>query len=87
MIVFSAITCLSTFKSHGKTKLCTTNPPEDDDPRLESGRDPWNFAAQIDWEGIEKENKYGNVMKFLSALTVCGRYKKSFREIIYCVTL
>ncbi|GIY57320.1 hypothetical protein CEXT_391401, partial [Caerostris extrusa] len=27
------------------------NPPEDDDPRLESGPDPWNFAAQIDWEG------------------------------------
>ncbi|GIX86746.1 ATP-dependent DNA helicase [Caerostris extrusa] len=34
-----------------KTKLRTTDPPEDDDPRLECGPDPWNFAAQLDWKG------------------------------------
>ncbi|GIY06870.1 ATP-dependent DNA helicase [Caerostris darwini] len=34
-----------------KTKFHTADPPEDDDPRLESGQDPWNYAAQIDWEG------------------------------------
>ncbi|GIY56040.1 elongation of very long chain fatty acids protein [Caerostris extrusa] len=34
-----------------KTQLHTADPPEDDDPRLECGPDPWNFAAQIDWEG------------------------------------
>ncbi|GIY39585.1 hypothetical protein CEXT_704411 [Caerostris extrusa] len=45
------ITCLYTFKSPEKTRLRTADPPEDDDPRLECGPDPWNFAAQIDWEG------------------------------------
>ncbi|GIZ02651.1 ATP-dependent DNA helicase [Caerostris extrusa] len=34
-----------------KTSLRMAYPPEDDDPRLECGPDPWNFAAQIDWEG------------------------------------
>ncbi|GIZ01072.1 ATP-dependent DNA helicase [Caerostris extrusa] len=37
--------------SLGKTRLHTADPPEDDDPRLECGPDPWNSAAQIDWEG------------------------------------
>ncbi|GIY81110.1 ATP-dependent DNA helicase [Caerostris extrusa] len=41
----------NTFKSPGKTRLRTADPPEDDDPRLECRPDPWNFAAQIDWEG------------------------------------
>ncbi|GIY97537.1 hypothetical protein CEXT_800201 [Caerostris extrusa] len=51
MIVFSVITCRHTFKSIQKTRLLTADPPEDDDPRLERGPDPWNFAVQIDWEG------------------------------------
>ncbi|GIY52185.1 hypothetical protein CDAR_175741 [Caerostris darwini] len=34
-----------------KTRLRTADPPEDDDPKLECGPDPWNFAAQIDFEG------------------------------------
>ncbi|GIX91578.1 hypothetical protein CDAR_528451 [Caerostris darwini] len=29
--------------------LCTADPPEEDDPRLECGPDPWNVAAQLDW--------------------------------------
>ncbi|GIY81563.1 ATP-dependent DNA helicase [Caerostris darwini] len=33
-----------------KTRLRTVDPPEDDDPRLECGPDPWNFAARIDLE-------------------------------------
>ncbi|GIY28564.1 lachesin [Caerostris darwini] len=33
-----------------KTRLLMADPPEDDDPRLDCGPDPWNFAAQIDWE-------------------------------------
>ncbi|GIY26350.1 ATP-dependent DNA helicase [Caerostris extrusa] len=33
-----------------KAKHRTADPPEDDDPRLECGPDPWNFAAQIDCE-------------------------------------
>ncbi|GIY51244.1 hypothetical protein CDAR_445821 [Caerostris darwini] len=38
-------------KPDEKTRLRTADPPEDDEPRLERGPDPWNFAAQIDWEG------------------------------------
>ncbi|GIY17803.1 hypothetical protein CDAR_539801 [Caerostris darwini] len=34
-----------------KTRLRTADPPADDDPRLECGPDPWNFTAQMDWEG------------------------------------
>ncbi|GIY97360.1 hypothetical protein CEXT_617121 [Caerostris extrusa] len=34
-----------------ETRFCTADPPEDDDPRLECGPDPWNFAAQTNWEG------------------------------------
>ncbi|GIY94606.1 hypothetical protein CEXT_642851 [Caerostris extrusa] len=37
------------FKSSGKKQ--DPDPPEDDDPRLECTPIPWNFAAQIDWEG------------------------------------
>ncbi|GIY54115.1 uncharacterized protein CDAR_300761 [Caerostris darwini] len=40
------------FKTPGKkTSLRTAGPPEDDDTRLECGPNPWNFAAQIAWEG------------------------------------
>ncbi|GIX90501.1 hypothetical protein CEXT_344821 [Caerostris extrusa] len=34
-----------------KTRLRKAHQPEDDDPRLECGPNPWNFAAQIDSEG------------------------------------
>ncbi|GIY29079.1 hypothetical protein CDAR_86221 [Caerostris darwini] len=52
MIVFSVITCLYTFKSsEQKTRLRAADLPEDDDSSLECGPDPWNFAAQIDWQG------------------------------------
>ncbi|GIY47097.1 hypothetical protein CEXT_183141 [Caerostris extrusa] len=51
MTVFSGIACLYTFKSLWiKIRLGRADPPEDDDPRLECGPDPWNFVAQIDWE-------------------------------------
>ncbi|GIY41175.1 hypothetical protein CEXT_747611 [Caerostris extrusa] len=46
------ITCLYTFKYPGKKQdFRTADPPEDDDPRLECGPDPWHFVAHIDWEG------------------------------------
>ncbi|GIY83039.1 hypothetical protein CEXT_308761 [Caerostris extrusa] len=62
-MVFSAITCLYTFKSPGKTRLRTANPPEDDDPRLE-----WNFAAQIDWES--DDDGYPTVLCLTIALVL-----------------
>ncbi|GIY74292.1 hypothetical protein CEXT_131861 [Caerostris extrusa] len=31
--------------------LRTADPPEDDNPRLECGPEPWNFATQLDWGG------------------------------------
>ncbi|GIY74538.1 ATP-dependent DNA helicase [Caerostris darwini] len=34
-----------------KTRLRTTNPPEDNDPRLGCGPVPWNSAAKIAWKG------------------------------------
>ncbi|GIY10522.1 hypothetical protein CEXT_647201 [Caerostris extrusa] len=34
-----------------KTTLRVANPPEDDDPRLECGPDPWNLTSQNYWEG------------------------------------
>ncbi|GIY25049.1 ATP-dependent DNA helicase [Caerostris extrusa] len=36
-----------------KTRLRTADPTEDDDPRQECGPDPWNLAAQINWEGYD----------------------------------
>ncbi|GIY82376.1 ATP-dependent DNA helicase [Caerostris extrusa] len=33
-----------------KQDFIRPNPPEDDYPRPECGSDPWNFAAQMDWE-------------------------------------
>ncbi|GIY78694.1 hypothetical protein CEXT_292701 [Caerostris extrusa] len=36
----------------GKTRLRTADPPEDDDPWLECGPDPWNFAAQLTGKGM-----------------------------------
>ncbi|GIY92234.1 hypothetical protein CEXT_671761 [Caerostris extrusa] len=51
MTVFSVISCpLYVQVPWGKTRLRTAYPSEDDDPRQECGPDPWNFAAQIDWE-------------------------------------
>ncbi|GIY18362.1 hypothetical protein CDAR_288301 [Caerostris darwini] len=75
--MFSVITCLYTFKSQlEKTRFRTADPAGNDDPRLECGTDPWNFAAQINWEGAILHTV--NVIPFSKNIVILCRTKIDF---------